>query len=248
MNWFRRLFTQEETLPAIDLGEVQVDMHSHLLPGIDDGAKTLEESITLIRGFKELGYRKVITTPHVMSDFYKNTPDIILSAKKKVKGTLATQRVNIEVEASAEYYLDEFLIHKIESKELLPFGDNYILFELPFIGEPPNLATFVFELQTNGYTPILAHPERYTYWHDNFDKYHEMKDRGVHLQLNMFSLIGYYSPQIKKIAERMIDEGLVSFLGSDCHNEQHLAMMDAVRTRPYLHQLVESGKLLNKTL
>src|SRR5690554_3880454 len=132
MNWFRRLFTQEETLPAIDLGEVQVDMHSHLLPGIDDGAKTLEESITLIRGFKELGYRKVITTPHVMSDFYKNTPDIILSAKKKVKGTLATQRVNIEVEASAEYYLDEFLIHKIESKELLPFGDNYILFELPF--------------------------------------------------------------------------------------------------------------------
>jgi tyrosine-protein phosphatase YwqE len=123
-----------------------------------------------------------------------------------------------------------------------------VLFELPFIAEPPNLASAVFELQTNGYKPILAHPERYGFWYKDFDKYHEMKDRGVHLQLNILSLIGHYSPETQKIAERMIDEDLVTFLGSDCHNVGHQQLIEIARTKPYVHQLIESGKLLNSRL
>ena len=119
---------------------------------------------------------------------------------------------------------------------------------LPFVAEPPNLAATIFELQTNGYKPILAHPERYGFWYNTFNKYHEMKDKGVALQLNILSLIGHYSPETRKIAERMIDENLISFLGSDCHNLHHLELIEEARTKNYLHKLVDSGLLQNKVL
>jgi tyrosine-protein phosphatase YwqE len=144
--------------------------------------------------------------------------------------------------------LDETLEPKIKAKEVLTFGDNYVLFELPFMAEPPNLASAIFEMQTNGYKPILAHPERYGFWYKDFEKYREMKDKGVHLQLNMLSLIGHYSPETQKIAEKLVDEGLISFLGSDCHNQVHQEMIEIARTKPYMHKLIESGKLLNHTL
>ena len=248
MNWLRKLFTSEKVLPPIDLGQLRVDLHSHLIPGIDDGAKTMDDSLEMIRGFKALGYQKVITTPHVMSDFYRNSPEIIIAGKKEVKKALAAENIEMEFEAAAEYYLDESYTAKIEKGELLTFGDNYVLFELPYLAEPPNLATAIFEMQTNGYKPILAHPERYGFWYNNFDNYQEMVDKGVYLQLNMLSLIGHYSPIAQKIAERLIDENMISFLGSDCHNSSHLDLIDVARTRPYLHQLIESGKLLNATL
>ena len=157
-------------------------------------------------------------------------------------------KIEIDFEAAAEYYLDENFEQKIESGELLTFGDKYVLFELPFMSEPPNLDATIFSLQTNGYKPILAHPERYGFWYNDFNRYLEMKDKGVHLQLNILSLIGHYSPETKKISERLIDEGLISFLGSDCHNVGHQQLIEIARTKPYLHTLIESGSLLNHTL
>lgn len=248
MNWLRRLFINQKTLPPIDLGQLQTDFHSHLIPGIDDGANDLDDSISMIRRFKELGYRKLITTPHVMSDFYRNSPETIIDGMVSVKKALQKNNIDIELEAAAEYYLDENFEEKISNGSLLTFGDSYVLFELPFIAEPPNLSSAIFELQTNGYKPILAHPERYGFWAKEFDQYHEMKNKGVHLQLNILSLIGHYSPEVQKISERLIDEGLITFLGSDCHNKIHQELIDVARTRPYLHQLIESGKLLNHTL
>jgi len=248
MNWLSKLFKREEKLDPIDLGILKTDFHSHLIPGIDDGAKTLEDSITMIRRFKELGFQKIITTPHVMSDFYKNSPEIILSGLDTVRKELDKQHIQIEIEAAAEYYLDETLDEKIKNHSLLTCGDNYVLFELPFMTEPPNLASTIFELQTNGYKAVLAHPERYGYWYRDFDKYHELKDKGVFLQLNILSLIGHYSPETQKIAERMIDEGLISFLGSDCHHMVHQDLMEIARTKKHLHKLIESGLLKNNTL
>ena len=248
MSWFSKWFKKEEILAPANLAKLQVDFHSHLIPGIDDGAKEMEESIAMIRRFKELGYKKVITTPHVMSDFYRNTPEIILKGLEEVKNELNKQKIEIEIEAAAEYYLDEFFNKKIQERTLLTFGEQYVLFELPFLSEPPNLASAIFELQTNGYQPILAHPERYGFWYNNFDNYHELKEKGVHLQLNILSLIGHYSPETQKIAERLIDENLISFLGSDCHHEGHLNLMEVARTKKYLHRLLDSGKLLNATL
>lgn len=248
MSWFSKLFKKEEVLPPADLSDLKVDMHSHLIPAIDDGSKSVEDSIEMLKGFLQMGYKKVITTPHVMSDFYRNTPEIILGGMKIVQQELKEQQINIEFEAAAEYYLDENLPSKIEDKSLLTFGDNYVLFELPFMSEPPNFNSFVFELQTNGYKPILAHPERYGFWYKNFEKYRELKNRGVELQLNMLSLIGHYGPEAQKIAEQMIDENLITFLASDCHNVMHQKGIEIARTKKYFHQLLDSGLLKNSAL
>jgi len=248
MSWISRLFKKEEKLPPLDLGRLKVDFHSHLVPEIDDGSRSVEDSLTMLKKFQSWGYEKVITTPHVMADFYRNTPDTILGGRDEVVKYFEQEKIELDFQAAAEYYLDETLEEKIKDQSLLTFGDNYVLFELPFVAEPPNLASIIFELQTNGYKPILAHPERYGFWYKNFDKYQEMVDKGVHLQLNILSLIGHYSPETQKIAERLIDEGLISFLGSDCHNQGHLELIELARTKPYLHKLVESGKLLNHKL
>jgi len=248
MGILSKLFRREKVMDPINLGVLKVDFHSHLIPGIDDGSKDIEDSIQMIRRFKELGYQKLITTPHVMSDFYKNDPEIILSGLENLKEELKKQNIEIEIEAAAEYYLDEELENKVKSKEVLTFGDNYLLFELPFVSEPPNLASTVFEMQTNGYKPILAHPERYGFWYKDFDKYHELRNKGVFMQLNILSLIGHYSPETKKIAERMIDEDLISFIGTDCHHMIHLDLLEVARTKEYLHKLINSDRLKNKEL
>lgn len=248
INWLKSLFSSQETLEPADLSVLKADMHSHLIPAIDDGSKSLEDSLQMIQRFAELGYKKLITTPHVMSDFYKNDPNSILGGLEKLNSFLREKGLDIKVEAAAEYYLDEHLQNLVEAEKLLTFGDKYVLFEMPFIAEPPNLKQVIFELQTRGYKPILAHPERYGFWYRDFDRYRELHDQGVMLQLNMLSLIGHYSPQTQKIAERMVDEELISFLGSDCHNTHHLELIDEARTRPYFHKLLESGKLKNSFL
>jgi len=248
IQWLKNIFSSKLDLPPIDLGVLEVDVHSHLIPGIDDGAKDLEDSLQMIRRFAELGYRKLITTPHVMSDFYKNSPETILPGLENVKGRLKQEGISIEIEAAAEYYLDEGLEPLIEKKELLTFGDNHVLFELPFISEPQNFKSVIFELQTQGYKPVLAHPERYGFWYNDFDKYHELHDQGVLLQLNILSLMGHYSPETKKIAERMVKEGIVSLIGSDCHHIHHQELMEIARRTESLHQLIESGRLKNATL
>ncbi len=248
MGWLSTIFGKKEKLAPAELNTLYCDVHSHLIPGIDDGSKSLEESVQMIRRFYEMRYRKIITTPHVMSDLYKNTPEIILGGLSKLKEELSKENIKIELEAAAEYYLDEHLEAKIANKELLSFGDNYVLFELPFLTEPPNLAATIFDLQTNGYKPVLAHPERYGFWYKDFDKYHEMNEKGVLLQLNILSLIGHYSPETQKIAEKLIDENLISFLGSDCHNPMHQDLLQIARTKKYFHKLLESGLLKNKDL
>ena len=248
MSWFSKIFKKEEILAPVDLALLGTDLHSHLIPAIDDGSKSLEDSINMIRSFQEMGYKKVITTPHVMSDFYKNTPETILGGLRDVRAELKRQNIEIELEAAAEYYLDEVLEPQVKGGKLLTFGKNYLLFELPFMTEPPNMASFIFELQTNGYIPVLAHPERYGFYYKEFEKYRELKEKGVHLQLNMLSLVGHYGPEAQKIAERLIDEELISFLGSDCHNEMHQKGIEIARTKKYFHKLVQSGKLKNAEL
>lgn len=248
MSFWTKIFGKEKEVDPVDLSVLKADMHSHLIPAIDDGSKTMDESIEMIKRFQAFGYEKIITTPHVMSDFYRNTPEIILSGKEDVTAAIKENGLSITFDAAAEYYLDETLESKAQSKELLTFGSDYVLFELPFMSEPPNLASFIFELQTNGYKPVLAHVERYGFWYDDFDKYQELFDKGVLLQLNMLSLIGHYSPETKKIAERLVDLNLISFLGTDCHNMRHIDLIEIARKKPHLKKLIESGRLLNQEL
>lgn len=238
----------DELLEALDLSILKTDVHSHFIPGIDDGAQTMEDSLTLIKGMEAFGYKKVVTTPHVMSDYYRNTPEIILKGRDDVQEALEKDGIQVEIEAAAEYYLDVDLMPKVKSKELLTFGDNYVLFELPFMSEPPGLADLVFEMQLAGYKPVLAHPERYAFWHMSFEKYQEWFDKGVILQLNINSITGHYSPEVKKVSKQLIDAGLIQLLGSDCHHDRHLGLMEHAIQHAPLHQLVKSGALLNDRL
>jgi tyrosine-protein phosphatase YwqE len=245
-NIFRRRARRLSS--PVDLSILGCDIHSHLVPAVDDGSKSVEDSIEMIQGLNSLGYKKFITTPHVMSDFYRNTPETILGGLEKVKEGLQQTELKVEMEAAAEYYLDGDFEHKLDEGKLLTFGKNYILFEISYMNPPDNLYHIIFKMQTMGYKTVLAHPERYNFWHNDFSKYEAFIDKGVYLQLNINSLTGYYSLPTKMIAQRMIDNDMISFLGTDCHHVGHVNLMKEVVFEPHLEKLVQSGKLLNNTL
>lgn len=240
---------EEKEIAPIDLSLIAVDMHSHLLPGIDDGAENLDNSMQLITHLYELGYRKFITTPHIYRDIYPNTPQTILPKLELVKTELKAREIDVEIHSAAEYFCDEAFEEYIEQKSLLTFGKkNYVLFEISFDEENVNLGRAIFNMHLNGYKPILAHPERYDYWHNDFSKYERMIDKEVLLQININSLTGQYGAMTKHIAEKLIQYDMVSFVGTDCHHMGHIELTNKARTNPFLKKLIESGKLLNKDL
>lgn len=223
-------------------------MHSHFIPGIDDGAQTMDDSVALIREFHKLGYKKVITTPHILSDGYKNNPQIILSGLEKVRVALKNENIPMQMEAAAEYYLDFDFERKLEQEKLLTFGNKYLLFEVSYVNSPDNLESVIFKLLTAGYKPVLAHPERYPFWMGNSEKYEKLKAKGILFQLNINSLAGYYGNDSKKTAELLIEKNMIDFLGSDCHKLRHVEVMREAVYQKAIHKLIESGKLLNSTL
>jgi tyrosine-protein phosphatase YwqE len=227
-----RNFTKKQNLPLEYF--YTTDLHSHLIPDIDDGVKTLEESINIIKNLKELGYKKLITTPHIMSHKFPNTKDIIMSGLEKVKEELEKQNIDIIIEAAAEYYYDEYFIESVRKKDLLTFGDNHILFELSYTANPFGLEQVVFELLNQGYKPILAHPERYTYYSHSLEKYNNLKDLGLLFQINLNSLDKFYGKNPKVAAEYLVENGLVDFIGSDIHSMRYFDS---------LKKCVEIGKL-----
>lgn len=224
------------------------DLHSHLLPGIDDGVQTIHESLEVIKGFKNLGYKKLITTPHIMYDFYKNDAEIIHSKLQELRQAINEESIDIEIDAAAEYYLDEYFLELINSDvKLLTFGNNNILFELSFMSKPMILKEAIFNLQTKGYKPVLAHAERYLYYHKSLDELTELHDSGVLLQLNLLSLSGFYSKEVKKMANRLIDANMISFIGSDCHNANQLAFLADTLNSADMNSL-EALSLLNNNI
>jgi len=224
---------------------IRVDIHSHILPNIDDGVKTLKESIAIIKKFKYLGYSKLITTPHVLSDLYPNTKEIITEKLQIVRDELEEQNIEINLEASAEYYLDEKFFQLIEDDELLPFNNNYILFETPCISRVIMLEETIQALLDRGYIPVLAHPERYHYlYSDDLEKYKQLKRAGVLFQVNLKSLQSK-SKSIQKIALKLIQAKLVDFIGSDVHRMNDIIKIEKVlKSRGYQH-IMRNNNFLN---
>jgi protein-tyrosine phosphatase len=252
LSFFNKIFSKKGTpdtkgVPFVN--PIKVEFHSHLIFGVDDGCETIEQSIELLRDFEQLGMQKVITTPHVMSDFYKNSKDNIYPLRDKIRQRLQEENINLEFEAAAEYMIDDGFEKKIADGNLLTFGKNgkHILIELPFMNEPPNLSSCLFELQIAGYTPILAHPERYLYYGNNREKYHELKERGILLQLNMLSVLGYYSKPVQEAAEYLVNNNLIDLLGSDTHHKRHMQILpEAIQHKIY--RKVCEAELLNNYL
>ena len=251
MSFFGSLFSgkpKKPDYPAVsDFSAVVTDIHSHLIPGIDDGVKTIEESLEMIRGFESLGYKKVVTTPHIMSDYFRNTPQIILAGLDNLKAAVRKEGINIIVEAAAEYYLDEKFLEKLKSKEMLYIGDKYLLFEISYINPPDNLHGVIFDIIVNGYKPLLAHPERYNFWSAKLDEYKKLKETGALFQLNINSLTGYYGVASKKTAEWLIDENMIDFIGSDLHGARHMESLHKVINEKHFRKLMAQG-VKNNTL
>ena len=245
MGIFSNLFKKKEVLPPFDLGRFKSDMHSHLIPGIDDGAQDMDQTIAMLAKFESLGYKKVVTTPHIMTDSFPNNPEIILSGLEKVKNEIKKVGIEIEIEAAAEYYFDETLMPKIKNKELLTFGDNYVLVEFAFHSPPQFLDQLFFELKTHGYRPVIAHFERYLYYLGKIDKAEKWRSEGINIQINLNSLFGQYGPEVQKQAEKLIDEAQFDFVGTDCHRIEHLMILEKNLSSPYLHKI---GKYLIKNM
>jgi protein-tyrosine phosphatase len=234
---------------ATSTSSLTVDIHSHLLPGLDDGVKSFDESLTIIQYFQEAGYKKLVITPHVISDLYRNSAESIISRHEQLKECLKQNNVIMETEVAAEYYLDESLFEKLNKGEkLLTIGaPNYLLFETNFMNEPFTLNEFIFIASTKKYKPVLAHPERYLYLHDNLGKCEELLNRGVLFQVNLNSLTGHYSKPAQSLANKLIDRGWVHFLGSDCHHIFHAQQLLSVRQNKYFQKALHLP-LLNNTL
>jgi tyrosine-protein phosphatase YwqE len=225
---------------------LMVDMHSHVLPGIDDGAQTPEESIVLVRKMIALGIKKIIATPHIMIDYYKNTPETIGNALEILKAELKKENIDIPVEAAAEHYFDETFEARVNEGRLMTMGDNYVLFEFSFINKPPNAIPVIQRMNDLGYKPILAHPERYPYM--DLEQYKNLHGWGCNFQMNSIALTGYYGKDAKRLAEGMVDNNLIDFISSDMHHPKHAqAFEDALRTN-YMEKLLFDYPLKNKML
>ncbi|WP_109852916.1 tyrosine-protein phosphatase [Aquimarina sp. AU58] len=204
-----------------------IDIHSHLLPGIDDGVKTIYQSGYILEQFENFGFKKVITTPHIMQDIWPNSSQTITGTFKKLKEVLIPLGISkIELQASAEYMMDDLFYERIKNNDILPLHQNYILVEMSTFAPPINLNEILFEIKLAGYTPILAHPERYTFYQDDLKKYDELKASGFLFQVNLLSISGYYGDQIKSFAKKMIDQGYIDFTGTDVHNYHQLEVLE----------------------
>jgi tyrosine-protein phosphatase YwqE len=237
-NIFSKYKKPEAT--SLDLQWMQTDMHSHLIPGIDDGAQDLDEAVELVSRLQGYGLKKLITTPHVMSEFYRNTPEVIQNGLATIREAVTAAGIEIELEAAAEYYLDEVFFEKIEKNErLLSFGENkMVLVETGFISKPHILLETFFRMEMAGYQPVFAHPERYIYLHQDSALLEALAERNIPFQMNLLSLAGYYSKPVKKFSEKIIDMKLVKLVGTDCHNRRYLNALETLPQEKYYHKLV----------
>jgi protein-tyrosine phosphatase len=226
------------------------DMHSHLLPGVDDGSPDIGASLDLIGGLMELGYRKVVTTPHVYAELYPNTTAGLQNAYNELVPFLQ-EKGDLSFHFAAEYFLDDHFKTLLKSGQpLLTIHDNWVLTETSFVQAPFDLDDQLFDIQMGGYQPILAHPERYAYWHGNKEKYHGLRERGILLQVNLLSLTGYYGKPVAETARYLVKEELVDLVGTDCHHQRHITALRkaADGLTKQLGTLLRKDKLLNTQL
>ena len=233
------MFFSKKRIPLTDFFTNSfVDIHSHLLPGIDDGAKDIDTSIALILKMASYGIKNFITTPHVLGNVYPNSTAVIKEKLTVVQKELEKREIKgISIQAAAEYMLDEEFSALLEQKDILVLKDNYILVEMSYFSAPMNLYELLFNIQLKGYKPVLAHPERYNFYHSDFKSYYKLKQAGCLFQLNLLSLTDQYGKGVQKISEKLLKENLYDFVGTDTHHQNHLALLPKIGTKKTLDKI-----------
>lgn len=236
-NLFKKKAKGKEPVP--ESLPFTTDIHSHILPGIDDGAPDIETSLELVQGLYALGIRKSIATPHIIGDLYRNTPQTIAAALEKLQTACAEVGIEMELSAAAEYMLDDYFLDLLQKKErLLTLHENILLTEISYTSTPENLGEITAGIINHGYLPILAHPERYHYYQQNFDQYYKLKEMGFVLQVNVLSLAGYYGKRAEKAAKFILEKDLAILIGTDLHHQKHLDTLSNPQNRLIFQELM----------
>lgn len=228
-----------------DFRDVGTDMHSHLIPGIDDGAVTVSDSVFLMSQLQEMGFSHLYTTPHSFPEIYPNTRESLQEGRDSLDNFIPE---GIQLGLSSEYYLDEQFSQNLEDHMFLPLPGSRLLIEFSQVSFPLYLENQVEKIVNQGYTPIIAHPERYSFFQNRLDFLNHLKSMGAEIQLNALSLTPYYSRGTKALAESLVKANMFDFIGTDLHNAAQLEVLRKVPVLPYYAMLIESGRLKNQTL
>mgnify|MGYP006162988397 CR=1 FL=1 len=223
-----------------------VDIHSHVLPGIDDGAQKIKDAEFLLESMIDFGFSKVITTPHTMKNVWDNTTETIKNAHHLVQDELPELSKKVALNCASEYFLDENLMQLAQRENLLTLKDNFILIEMSYLNAPIQLYDFLFELQLKGYQLVLAHPERYNYFHSNKKEFAKLKKAGCLFQLNLLSTTGYYGESVAKTAQKLLENNMIDFVGSDVHHLNHVESFEnriIIKEESHLIQAIQNNQL-----
>ena len=242
-------FGKKKVTQSVDLSWLGADMHSHLIPGIDDGAPDIATSLELIRGLQKCGYKKLITTPHIFWELYPNTTEIITQGLTAVKKAVEDEGIPIQLHAAAEYYIDEYFEDHLKKKvPLMPISGNMVLVEFSMVTAPFDLMQVLFEMQIQNYQPIIAHPERYIYLAQRKNFFDELKEAGCYFQLNLLALTGYYGKSVQELADYLCKKNYYELAGTDLHNERHLSALQKLSSSSIYARLRENSVLKNASL
>jgi tyrosine-protein phosphatase YwqE len=239
------IFTKKASLKDL-FKEGFIDMHNHLLPGIDDGAKTFADSLKMLEAYSKYQITQIVATPHIIQGVWPNDENSITAAYNQLLSKLNDSVYSdFTIRYAAEYMMDEGFLALVRQKALLPIKGNMVLVEMSYFNPPLNLKELLFEIQLQGYVPILAHPERYISYHAQFDAYLKLKQAGCLFQLNLLSLIGFYGLPTQKAALNLLDKGLYDFAGTDAHKFEHLNLLMKIEKNSVLKKLkplIENSK------
>lgn len=243
-NFFKKKASKEN----MGILPFSVDIHAHILPGIDDGSKDEETTVDLVRRLHALGIKKIIATPHITEEAFPNNRETIQNAWKKCMNELQREQVDMDISYSAEYRLDGLFDEMYEAKQLIPFPDNYLLIENSFLQPYWRLSELLFDLQSDGYSPILAHPERYGYYYKEKKILENYKTRGCLFQCNILSFTGYYGKSTKEFAMWLLNERMIDFIATDVHNARQLIILEEfLNSKAYssLYPIIEKNEIKN---
>ena len=240
--------SMESKMSDFDFGQIAVDFHSHLIPSVDDGVQSIEDTLTILQFFSNHGYKKVYTSPHIMGEKYTNKKSDLLERIELIRQHDLVKDIPIEIEVIAEYLLDEQFEDLLRDNDFLTIQGQYILIETSMNYDFPFVRDYIYELRKKGYKPILAHPERYRYIHaekNALELYQQMLDWGVEFQLNLFALIGMFGGDARKTAEMLVDNELYTYACSDIHRSSQLIHFDELKQNQYLRTMLETNQIRN---